>query len=252
MVQSSSTIALSGDLRSPTSGPPPLVQGGPGWSKVVQGGPVEVHSAPSLPAGRQNGALSEAGSGIEPRRAQTVRSGMRRRSQRVSRGGAAHPQAGGQWTRLDHPSLVQGGPGWSRVVQAARCGRGPAHHPGAVRNRRTGRFRVDWPSMGRCGMHAARTQLGGPPPGSLKCEYFKVLTIQCARPRPATDRADPLARASRRRRPRLSMFQSRRRLKRALTPPVHAHGVQLPARRGSHRRPCSPCCSCASPSLRRR
>ena len=59
---------------------------------------TSIHSAPSLPAGRQNGALSEAGSGIEPRRAQTVRSGMWRRSQRVSRGGAAHPGAGGQWT----------------------------------------------------------------------------------------------------------------------------------------------------------
>ena len=26
---------------------------------------------------------------------------------------------------------------------------------GHYSNRRTGRFRVDWPSMGRCGMHAA-------------------------------------------------------------------------------------------------
>jgi len=133
---------------------------GPRWSRVVQPGPGWSSRGPvgsGPPAGRQNGALSKAGSGIEPRRAQTVRSGMRRRSQRVSRGGAAYPQAGGQWTRLDHPSLVQGGPGWSRVVQAARCGRGPAHHHGAVRNRRAMRFRVDWPSMGRCGMHAART-----------------------------------------------------------------------------------------------
>ena len=90
---------------------------GPVWSRGVQPGPGWSSRGPvgsGPPAGRQNGALSKAGSGIEPRRAQTVRSGMRRRSQRVSKGGVAHPQAGGQWTRLDHPSLVQGGPGWSR------------------------------------------------------------------------------------------------------------------------------------------
>ena len=148
---------------------------GPGWSRVVQPGPG-WSSRSSLRA--------EPPCGETERRAQRGRQRDRTAASSTvckrhaapnaagPSGGAAHPGAGGQWTRLDHPSLVQGGPGWSRVVQAARCGRGPAHHPGAVRNRRTGRFRVDWPSMGRCGMHAARTQLGGPPPGSLICEYF--------------------------------------------------------------------------------
>jgi len=118
---------------------------GPGWSRVVQPGPGWSSRGPvgsGPPAGRQNGALSKAGSGIEPRRAQTVRSGMRRRSQRVSRGGAAHPQAGGQWTRLDHPSLVQGGPGWSRVVQggpgsAVWEGPSPSSRSGAQSTHRT-------------------------------------------------------------------------------------------------------------------
>ena len=68
----SGAIALTGDLRSPTSGPPPLVQGGPGWSSLVQGGPagpVGVQPGRALPAGRQRGALGKAGCGIEPRRA---------------------------------------------------------------------------------------------------------------------------------------------------------------------------------------
>ena len=153
---------------------------GPRWSRVVQPGPGWSSRGPvgsGPPAGRQNGALSKAGSGIEPRRAQTVRSGMRRRSQRVSRGGAAHPQAGGQWTRLDHPSLVQGGPGWSRVVQggpgsAVWEGPSPSSRSGAQSTRNAIPRRLT-ERMGRCGMHAARTQLGGPPPGSLICEYFQ-------------------------------------------------------------------------------
>ena len=152
---------------------------GPVWSRVVQPGPGWSSRGPvgsGPPAGRQNGALSEAGSGIEPRQAQRSASGMRRRTQRVPGAARRIPGLAGSgpgWTTPHWSKVVQGGPGWSRVVQTARCGRGPAHHPGAVRNRRAMRFRVDWPTTGRCGMHAARTQLGGPPPGSLICEYFK-------------------------------------------------------------------------------
>ena len=40
MAPQSGAIALSGDLRSPTSRPPPLVQCGPAWSSEVQGGPA--------------------------------------------------------------------------------------------------------------------------------------------------------------------------------------------------------------------
>ena len=90
-----------------------VVQPGPGWSSRSSRGPAR----PSSPSGQTQRRAERGRQRDRTATVSTVRSGMRRRSQRVSRGGAAHPQAGGQWTRLDHPSLVQGGPGWSRVVQ---------------------------------------------------------------------------------------------------------------------------------------
>ena len=86
--------------------------------------------------------------------------------------------SGPGWTTPHWSKVVQGGPGCSRVVRAARRGRGPAHHPGAVRNRRARRFRVDWPSIGRYSLHAARTQLGGPPPGSPKWESLRTPILE--------------------------------------------------------------------------
>jgi hypothetical protein len=106
-----------------------VVQPGPGWSSRSSRGPA----GPSSPSGQTQRRAERGRQRDRTATVSTVRSGMRRRSHRVPRGGVAHPQAGGQWTRLDHPSLVQGGPGWSRVVYAAWRGRGPAHHPGVVR-----------------------------------------------------------------------------------------------------------------------
>ena len=193
MVQSSSTIPDGAakwrnrtyrrfqvaDLWTTPPGPrwSSLVQCGPGWSSLVQGGPVGVQSgrAPLRADRTVRSARQAAGSNRgELKRSAAACGADRSGSPGVARRIPRLAGSGPGWTTPHWSKVVQGGPGWSRVVQAARCGRGPAHHPGAVRNRRTGRFRVDWPSMGRCGMHAARTQLGGPPPGSLKCEYLTV------------------------------------------------------------------------------
>ena len=120
---------------------------GPGWSRVVQGGPGWSSRSP---------LRAEPPCGETERRAQRGR--QRDRTAASSNGPQWHvaPIAVGLqgwrgaspgWWAVDQagPPLI--GPGWSRVVQAARCGRGPAHHLGALRNRRAMRFHVDWPSM---------------------------------------------------------------------------------------------------------
>ena len=106
-----------------------------------------------------------------------------------------HRSSGPAWS-----SAVQGGLACSRAVRLGQprpawsstgCAawEGAAHHPGAVRNRRARRFRVDWPSAGRRGLHAGWTQLERPPPGSANREYFliiEVLTVRRPGRRPGT------------------------------------------------------------------
>ena len=149
--------------------------------------PAEIRSGARLGLDHPGPGAGSTGS---PRRRGVVQTkSARNRLKRTLRGSDRRSEQVGsgvdQWTTPRRIFLVGGWTGprrlaegrrprWSKVVQAARCGRGPAPHPGAVRNRRAMRFRVDWPSMGRCGMHAARTQLGGPPPGSLICEYLST------------------------------------------------------------------------------
>ena len=85
----------------------PLVQGGPAWSKVVQGGPLRGASS-----GAARGGASR---GIKPQLARTVRLGIPRRSRRVSGAARLSGALSEQWT-----TSARGGPeGWSRVVQ---CG----------------------------------------------------------------------------------------------------------------------------------
>eukprot|EP01043_Picozoa_sp_COSAG02_P011302 COSAG02_NODE_415_length_22762_cov_133.681816_1_plen_223_part_00 len=156
---------------------------GPRWSRVVQPGPG-WSSRSTLRA--------EPSCGETERRAQrgrqrdrtaassTVRSGMWRRTQQVPGAARRIPGlvgSGPGWTTPHWSRVVQPGPAWARVVQAARRGRAQPIHPGAVRNRRARRFRVDWPSAGRRGLHAAWTQLCGPPPGSPIREYLKYSRI---------------------------------------------------------------------------
>ena len=93
---------------------------GPRWSRVVQGSPGWSSRSPlraEPPCGETERCAQR---GRQRDRTAASSKGPHRHAAPNAagpRGGAAHPGAGGQWTRLDHPSLVQGGPRWSRVVQ---------------------------------------------------------------------------------------------------------------------------------------
>ena len=117
MAPQSGAIALTGDFRSPTSGPPPLVQGGPGWSSLVQGGPVGVQSgrAPLRADRTVRSARQAAGSN----RGELKRSAAACGADRSGSPGAARriPRLAGSgpgWTTPHWSKVVQGGPGWSR------------------------------------------------------------------------------------------------------------------------------------------
>ena len=96
---------------------PPLVQGGPGWSSLVQGGPVGVQSgrAPLRADRTVRSARQAAGSN----RGELKRSAAACGADRSGSPGAARriPRLAGSgpgWTTPHWSKVVQGGPGWSR------------------------------------------------------------------------------------------------------------------------------------------
>ncbi len=149
---------------------------GPRWSRVVQPGPVwsSRSSRAELPQRADAAARSERqAAGLN----RNELNGPQRHAAPIAAGPQGRRGASPGWRAVDQAGPPLTGPTWSNVVQggpgsAVWEGPSPSSRSSAQSTRNAIPRRLA--EYGPGGMHAARTQLGGPPPGSLKCEYLPI------------------------------------------------------------------------------